>query len=145
MLDLTILGENIKKHRIRMNLSQTQLAAKLLVSFQAVSNWEWGITPPDLENLCKLSVLFGTSLDALMGSFAADSERIMTGVDGGGTKTEFILFTKAERYCVGLSFRKVIRAISALKTAFLFCRRESTYCWMRFRVLTAFLPEWREH
>lgn len=78
-----------------MNLSQTQLAAKLLVSFQAVSNWERGITPPDLENLCKLSVLFGTSLDALMGSFAADSERIMIGVDGGGTKTEFILFTES--------------------------------------------------
>ncbi|MBQ8509968.1 MAG: XRE family transcriptional regulator [Clostridia bacterium] len=95
MLNLTILGENIKGHRIRLKLSQNQLAEQMMVSFQAISNWERGITPPDLDNLCKLSRLYGVSLDALIGHSAQGVERTMIGVDGGGTKTEFVLFSES--------------------------------------------------
>ncbi len=93
-MKLTVLGENIKKHRMRLNLTQAQLAEKLIVSSQAISNWERGITPPDLQNLCKLSALFHVSVDTLVGICSSSSERMMIGIDGGGTKTEFILFSE---------------------------------------------------
>ncbi len=42
MLKRLLLGENIKKHRKKMQLTQTQLAEKMFVSTQAISNWERG-------------------------------------------------------------------------------------------------------
>lgn len=95
MLKRLLLGENIKKHRKKMQLTQTQLAEKMFVSTQAISNWERGLTPPDLENLCKLSVFFHVSVDSLLGKNDFLGEKRMIGIDGGGTKTEFILFTES--------------------------------------------------
>ncbi len=94
MLQRVLLGENIKTQRIKLQLTQVQLAEKLFVSAQAISNWERGITPPDLENLCKLSALFQVSVDSLLGKETFSGERQMIGIDGGGTKTEFVLFTE---------------------------------------------------
>ena len=94
MLNLITLGEKIKKYRKIMKLSQAQLAERLFVSYQAISNWERGITPPDLENLCKLSDLFGVSVDELLCVTPEVRERTMIGIDGGGTKTEFVLFSE---------------------------------------------------
>ncbi len=97
MLNILALGENIKKYRMLMKLSQAQLGDKLFVSYQAISNWERGITPPDLDNLCKLSDIFGVSVDELLGSVGTVRERVMIGIDGGGTKTEFAIFTESGR------------------------------------------------
>ncbi|MBE6612154.1 MAG: XRE family transcriptional regulator [Ruminococcaceae bacterium] len=97
MLSLTLLGENIRKLRTSRKLSQAQLSAKLLVSFQAISNWERGVAPPDLDNLCKLAELFGVSVDSLLGIGNDGRERLLLGIDGGGTKTEFVLFTETGR------------------------------------------------
>ena len=95
MLKRLLLVENIKKHRKKMQLTQTQLAEKMFVSTQAISNWERGLTPPDLENLCKLSEFFHVSVDSLLGKDDCLGEKLMIGIDGGGTKTEFVLFTES--------------------------------------------------
>lgn len=89
-----LLGETIKKYRKQHQLTQAQLADKLFVSAQAVSNWERGLTPPDLENLCKLSAFFEVSVDALLAMNAFFNQKLMIGIDGGGTKTEFVLFSE---------------------------------------------------
>lgn len=94
-MDLAVLGKNIKDNRLQYKLTQAQLAEKLLVSSQAISNWERGITPPDLQNLCKLAELFHISVDMLMGIHEGAGEQLMIGIDGGGTKTEFILFSES--------------------------------------------------
>ena len=93
-MELTILGENIKKYRKRDNLTQAQLAEKLFVSYQAISGWERGITPPDLENVCKLAEIFHVTIDSLLRADDGLEEKRMIGIDGGGTKTEFVLFTE---------------------------------------------------
>ena len=59
-----IIGEKIKKNRHKKQITQAQLAEALYVSAQAVSNWERGVTPPDIDNLCKLSEFFEVSADA---------------------------------------------------------------------------------
>ena len=49
------LGENIFKLRKEYNLSQEQLAEKINVTRQTISNWELGETSPNPEQLKLLS------------------------------------------------------------------------------------------
>lgn len=60
------LNEQIKKYRTEMNLSQEELAEKIYVTRQSISNWENGKTYPDIHSLLSLSSLFGISLDQLV-------------------------------------------------------------------------------
>ena len=60
------LNEQIKKYRTEMNLSQEELAEKIYVTRQSVSNWENGKTYPDIHSILLLSSLFGISLDQLV-------------------------------------------------------------------------------
>ena len=60
------LGGQIKRHRTRLGLSQEELADRIFVTRQSVSNWENGKTYPDLQSLLRLSDLFGLSLDELI-------------------------------------------------------------------------------
>jgi len=83
------IGKNIRAYREAAGLTQSELAEKLYVSFQAVSAWERGQSVPDLENAVRLSRLFEISVDALL---KEKDEEIFVGIDGGGTKTEFVSF-----------------------------------------------------
>lgn len=91
MADLTQIGKNIRTYRMREGLTQRALADNVLVSFQAISAWERGLSVPDLENAIRLANYFGVSVDAL---FAESERSLLVGIDGGGTKTEFVLFEK---------------------------------------------------
>ncbi|OEL09280.1 helix-turn-helix domain-containing protein [Staphylococcus equorum] len=60
------LGSQIKYFRQRDYLSQEDLAEKLYVSRQTISNWENDKSYPDVHNLLMLSSLFDVSLDDLV-------------------------------------------------------------------------------
>lgn len=60
------LNKQIKKHRAEMNLSQEELAEKLYVTRQTISNWETGKNYPDIHSLLLMSTLFDVSLDQLI-------------------------------------------------------------------------------
>lgn len=60
------ISNQIKTRREAMGLSQEQLAEKLYVSRQTISNWERDKTYPDVQSLLMLSILFGTSIDTLV-------------------------------------------------------------------------------
>lgn len=91
MINVQSIGRNIRKHRERLKITQLELSQKLFVSFQAVSAWERGLALPDLENATKLANFFNVKLDALL----QDTEsNYFVGIDGGGTKTEMVLFEK---------------------------------------------------
>lgn len=60
------LGKQIKKYRSEMNLSQDELAEKVFVSRQTVSNWENNKNYPDVKSLLLMSEVFGVSLDILV-------------------------------------------------------------------------------
>ena len=59
-------GKQIRQIRKDAKLTQEQMAAKLNVSRQAVSNWENNKVLPDLEMIITISRVFGLSLDQLM-------------------------------------------------------------------------------
>ncbi len=60
------ISTQIKKYRNDMNLSQEELAEKIYVSRQSISNWETGKNYPDIHSLLLLSSLFNISLDRLI-------------------------------------------------------------------------------
>lgn len=60
------LNTQIKKYRTNMNLSQEELAEKVYVTRQTISNWENNKNYPDIHSLLLLSSLFNVSLDQLI-------------------------------------------------------------------------------
>lgn len=62
------LGKQIKKHRQGLNMSQDELADKIYVTRQTISNWENDKNYPDIKSLLLLSSLFDISLDNLVGN-----------------------------------------------------------------------------
>ncbi len=60
------IGTEIKKRRAQMNLSQEELAEKVYVTRQTVSNWETEKSYPDIHSVLLLSQVFGTTVDALL-------------------------------------------------------------------------------
>lgn len=59
-------GEQLRKIRKDRGLTQEQVALKLNVSRQAISNWENNKNLPDLEMVVELSMAFDLSLDQLI-------------------------------------------------------------------------------
>ena len=60
------LSSQIKKYRTELGLSQEELAEKVYVTRQTVSNWETGKSYPDIHSLLLLGSLFDVSLDQLI-------------------------------------------------------------------------------
>ena len=60
------LSNQIKKHRTALKLSQEELAEKVYVTRQTISNWENEKNYPDIRSLVMLSTLFDISLDNLV-------------------------------------------------------------------------------
>ena len=57
------IGSRIKKYREEQNISQEELALKIFVSRQTISNWETDKSYPDIKSLIMLSNIFNVSLD----------------------------------------------------------------------------------
>lgn len=78
------IGQNILNLRKSANLSQEQLAEKIGVTRQTISNWELEESSPDLKQAKELSKIFNVSLDDLAGDSTfeylgeTDSDRKIT-------------------------------------------------------------------
>ena len=62
-----MLGSRINELRIASGWSQVQLAEKLNISKQTVSNWENDNIQPSIEMLVRIANLFSVSTDYLLG------------------------------------------------------------------------------
>lgn len=60
------IGTRIKKCRENQNVSQDELALKIFVSRQTISNWENNKSYPDIKSLIMLSNIFNVSLDVFI-------------------------------------------------------------------------------
>lgn len=67
------LNENIKMLRIKNGLSQVELAKRLNVSKQCVSNWENDNILPSITMLMRLADFFGVTTDLLLGREVVDA------------------------------------------------------------------------
>ena len=62
-----MLNERIRELRLAAGFSQVELAEKLGVSKQSVSNWENDNIQPSIEMLVKISRIFNVSTDFIIG------------------------------------------------------------------------------
>ncbi|WP_311482680.1 helix-turn-helix domain-containing protein [uncultured Anaerococcus sp.] len=60
------IGDKLKNARMGKKLTQEEVAEKLFVSRQSISNWENNKTYPDIGNVIALSDLYQISLDELL-------------------------------------------------------------------------------
>ncbi len=81
-------GEKLSSLRKQANMTQEELAKKLKVSRQAITKWENDNGIPDIDNILRISMLFGVSVEQL---FDYKIENVSLDADGGNTeKTETI-------------------------------------------------------
>lgn len=95
--------EKLRELRASAGLSQSQLAAQLHVSRQAVTKWESGQALPDLDRAVALSRLYHISLDGLFLPLEECSRR--AGPEAGMNAREaligFLLRAKRQTYAAG--------------------------------------------
>lgn len=60
------IGKKLKEARLGAKLTQEQVAERLFVSRQTISNWENEKSYPDIVSVVKLSDLYSISLDELL-------------------------------------------------------------------------------
>lgn len=60
------IGKQLKKLRADNSISQDELAEKIYVSRQTISNWENNKSYPDVKSLLLISNLFNTTLDIIV-------------------------------------------------------------------------------
>ena len=82
-----MLGEKIISERKKCKLSQEDLAEKLGITRQTISNWELNETSPDLKQASKLCDIFNISLDELTGKENA----ILTKLDKTESNSRLII------------------------------------------------------
>ena len=67
MFNMENVGQRISEFRKEKNMTQMELADRMNISFQAVSNWERGISMPDISKLPELAEMFGVTIGELLG------------------------------------------------------------------------------
>ncbi len=70
MFNMKNVGCNIAELRKKCDMTQMELADKMGISFQAVSNWERGNSMPDISKLPELAELFGVTIDQLLEEYS---------------------------------------------------------------------------
>lgn len=88
------LAGNIRVCRKARGLTQGELARELGLTAQTVSKWETGMAVPDLNNLCALASALQVTADWLLQERAGEA---FVAIDGGGSKTEFLLLNESGR------------------------------------------------
>ena len=87
------VGNQIKKYRQCINLTQEELAEKIYVTRQTVSNWENGKNYPDLNSLIMLCDLFNISLDILVKGDVIEMKKQVVQDDVRNFKRDMVIFT----------------------------------------------------
>ena len=106
------IGKNIRELRSRAGLSQNELAERLFVTRQTVSNYETGKTRPDVEQILRLAEIFETDANAVLYGAPSGDKQVNAGFRtalGGGicvgmTALYFFLRRASDAY-VGNTFQ----------------------------------------
>ena len=66
MFNMMNVAERILTARKKAGLTQMEVANRVGVSFQAISNWERGVSMPDISNLERLANVLGMTVDDII-------------------------------------------------------------------------------
>ncbi|MBP2014835.1 helix-turn-helix domain-containing protein [Anaerococcus degeneri] len=104
------IGDKLKNARLKKSMTQEEVAEKLFVSRQSISNWENNKTYPDIGNVIALSDLYQISLDELL----KGSDNFMKHLE---ESTDIVKSNKKLIFFIGLALTAMI--VMALFTEFL--------------------------
>ena len=71
--------KTLKELRKEKNILQKDVAKELNIKNTTYSNWEVGVSEPDIQSLKKLADFFGVSIDYLVGREAEDGAIMIYG------------------------------------------------------------------
>ena len=86
------LGQQLKAHRKKLGISQDELAEKIFVSRQSISNWENNKTYPDIHTLLLLAETFGVSLDELIKGDVEEMKEEINAQERAGFNRDTVCF-----------------------------------------------------
>lgn len=86
------LGQQLKAHRKELGISQDELAEKIFVSRQSISNWENNKTYPDIHTLLLLAETFGISLDELIKGDVEEMKEEINAQERAGFNRDSVCF-----------------------------------------------------
>lgn len=86
------LGQQLKTHRKELGISQDELAEKIFVSRQSISNWENNKTYPDIHTLLLLAETFGVSLDELIKGDVEEMKEEINAQERAGFNRDSVCF-----------------------------------------------------
>lgn len=87
------IGNQIKKYRQKLNLSQEELADKIFVTRQTISNWENDKNYPDIKSISLLCNLFDVSLDQFIEGDIEEMKKIISEKEMKDFNSISIVFT----------------------------------------------------
>lgn len=87
------IGNQIKKYRQNLNLSQEELADKIFVTRQTISNWENDKNYPDIKSISLLCNLFDVSLDQFIEGDIEEMKKIISEKEMNDFNRISIVFT----------------------------------------------------
>ena len=122
VFDIRHFAKMLQKYRKERGLTQNELADLLPVSAQSVSYWECGKGVPDIAHLCKLASILSVSLDDLLQGGIVRPKGLI-GIDGGGTKTDFVLIDEMGRKLASVILSGTNPSICGLDEAIAILRR----------------------
>lgn len=85
------IEKKLKEARVNAGLTQEQLAQKIMVSRQTISNWENGKSLPDIISIMNLSDLYQISLDDLLKGDPKMKEKMEKDVNAAKNNKRLIL------------------------------------------------------
>lgn len=120
------LGNQIKAHRAVLSLSQEELAEKVYVTRQTVSNWETGKSYPDIHSLLLLSALFDVSLDQLIKGDLETMKQEVNAADVRAMNRDGIIYTilLAATIILPVPSNQVVRPVRPHSGAFALGQRD---------------------
>lgn len=86
------LGQQLKAHRKELGISQDELAEKIFVSRQSISNWENNKTYPDIHTLLLLAETFGVSLGELIKGDVEEMKEEINAQERAGFNRDSVCF-----------------------------------------------------
>lgn len=119
------VGNKIKKYREKQGLSQDELAQRVFVSRQTVSNWETAKSYPDIKSLSLLSNIFDIGLDDFI---KHDVEEMKRKIDTKKIKELNLLAT--------IYFIELIVLIISAYPLFVFADKIGILVWLIFFFVT---------
>lgn len=103
------LGKKIKELRTQKGLTQNELAEKLYVSYQAVSQWENGTTNPDINTIIELAKEFDLSLDDLFDLKKSNSQEEQINIKDAKEDELYILVAKGNTLKQLIDYKEYIK------------------------------------